>query len=69
MFLAPPEETELHFSFHVGLNTASNSILEQQTYSPLYVVQIKELPSGESLKGSHLNEILFKDPNSISLDE
>ena len=48
MLLAPSEEAEIHFSFYVGLNTASNSFLEQQTYSPLYVVQIKELPSSES---------------------
>ena len=49
----------MHFSFHVGLNTVFNSVFEQQTYSPLYVVQIKELPSGERKKMCHLYEILF----------
>ena len=44
-------------------------LFEQQIYSPLYVVQIKELPSGESEKDSHLNEIVFKHPNRTSLDE
>jgi hypothetical protein len=36
-FNATSEMTEMHSRFHVGLKTAFNSFLEQQTYSPMYV--------------------------------
>ena len=44
-------------------------LFEQHAGENIFVVQIKEWPSGESEKDSHLNEIVFKHPNRTSLDE
>ena len=57
------------FSFHVGLNTASNIFFRTtKIFSPECCVH-EGIVIRWKLKDSHLNEILFKHPNRTSLDK